>query len=264
MERRAARQDSNGYHPGNGGGRAQDGAGLLLEKVLRGASELESCSDSCTRSAPASPQLQLQPGLEALLQQIADDGAHLGVVTRNTPKAVDAFFTLLGGKWRERFSQVLTREYKYVKPDRRLLLHVAEQWGIHPSEMLMVGDSKEDVEVGALVGASTCLITGLLHVSAPPPSFCPRVPSLEGGGGNCVSACYLPLAVRCCSHSLGDAAVLLPFSPHHRRWQRALRQLRVRDSHCPRLLLSRFCLPAEPDVLRSHRPTTTFSLRPNF
>lgn len=82
------------------------------------------------------------------------------MVTRNTPKAVNAFFSLLGGSWRDRFSQVLTREFKYVKPDRRLLLHVAQNWGIHPSEMLMVGDSKEDVEVGALVGASTCLITG--------------------------------------------------------------------------------------------------------
>ena len=56
--------------------------------------------------------------------------------------------------------QVLTREFKYVKPDRRLLLHVADALGVAPGEMLMVGDSKEDVEVGAMVGASTCLIAG--------------------------------------------------------------------------------------------------------
>lgn len=84
----------------------------------------------------------------------------MAVVTRNTPRAVEAFFRLLGGAWRGKFSQVLTREFKYVKPDRRLLLHVAAEWGIKPSEMLMVGDSKEDVEVGAMVGASTCLIAG--------------------------------------------------------------------------------------------------------
>ena len=88
------------------------------------------------------------------------DGVLLAVVTRNTPKAVDAFMKLLGPGWRDKFSIVLTREFKYVKPDRRLLLHVAQHWGLQPSEMLMVGDSKEDVEVGAMVGSSTCLIAG--------------------------------------------------------------------------------------------------------
>ena len=113
-----------------------------------------------TASLQALKTLQLQPGLEAVLEQCARDGARLAVVTRNTTRAVDAFFGLLGAGWRGRFSTVLTREFQFVKPDRRLLLHVAAQWELHPSQLLMVGDSKEDVEVGALVGASTCLIAG--------------------------------------------------------------------------------------------------------
>lgn len=39
--------------------------------------------------------------------------------------------------------QVLTREFRYVKPDRRLLLHVSQQWGCDPQRLLMVGDSFE-------------------------------------------------------------------------------------------------------------------------
>jgi HAD superfamily hydrolase (TIGR01509 family) len=110
--------------------------------------------------ADAQRTLALQPGLEALLAACVADGLQLAIVTRNTPDAVDALFSRLGAEWRPRFTQVLTRHFPYVKPDRRLLLHVAQQWGVQPSELLMVGDSREDVEIGAICGAATCLIAG--------------------------------------------------------------------------------------------------------
>jgi hypothetical protein len=47
----------------------------------------------------------------------------------NTPHAVcsvAAFFELIGEEWRGLFSEIRTREFKYVKPDKRLLLDVAE------------------------------------------------------------------------------------------------------------------------------------------
>ncbi len=110
--------------------------------------------------ARALTTLQLAPGLEALLQQCIDDGLRIAIVTRNTPAAVDALFARLGESWRPRFDPILTRHFTYVKPDRRLLLHVAQQWGCPPSDLLMVGDSREDVEIGAICGAATCLIAG--------------------------------------------------------------------------------------------------------
>ena len=110
--------------------------------------------------AEAQRTLELQPGLEALLTQCAADGLRLAIVTRNTDEAVDALFSRLGERWRGAFSPILTRHFKYVKPDRRLLMHVAQAWGVHPSAMLMVGDSREDVEIGAICGAATCLIAG--------------------------------------------------------------------------------------------------------
>ena len=110
--------------------------------------------------ARALSTLQLAPGLEQLLQQLLDDGLEMAIVTRNTPTAVDALFRLLGEHWRPRFSVILTRHFQYVKPDRRLLLHVAETWKVEPSELLMVGDSREDVEIGNICGAASCLIAG--------------------------------------------------------------------------------------------------------
>ena len=110
--------------------------------------------------AEAQRTLELQPGLEALLEQCVADGLRLAIVTRNTDDAVDALFARLGERWRGAFTPILTRHFQYVKPDRRLLLHVAQAWGIPPSQMLMVGDSREDVEIGAICGAATCLIAG--------------------------------------------------------------------------------------------------------
>lgn len=47
-------------------------------------------------------------------------------MTRNTTASVDAFFGLVGQEWRGLFDEIRTREHKYVKPDKRLLLELAE------------------------------------------------------------------------------------------------------------------------------------------
>eukprot|EP00798_Chlamydomonas_sp_ICE-L_P030726 gene30726-35761_t len=71
------------------------------------------------------------------------------LVTRNTTASVEAFFNLIGKEWKPLFSIVLTREFEFVKPDKRLLSHVAEEWKVDPTRLLMVGDS---FEPGANIG----------------------------------------------------------------------------------------------------------------
>jgi len=132
-------------HEGEAAGEAR------VKEAMRVILELE---------AQAQATLELAPGLEALLEQCEADGLRLALVTRNTPLAVDALFRLLGERWRARFAPLLTRHFRFVKPDRRLLLHVAEEWGCSPAQLLMVGDSREDVEIGAACGSHTCLIEG--------------------------------------------------------------------------------------------------------
>ena len=75
----------------------------------------------------------------------------VALVTRNTRDSVDAFLRLIGPEWSGLFDIVLTREFPFVKPDKRLLLHVAKAWGVDPSNLLMVGDS---FEVGRMDGRS--------------------------------------------------------------------------------------------------------------
>jgi hypothetical protein len=51
-------------------------------------------------------------------------------------------------------------QFHTVPTCRRLLLHVAKVWGVEPSQLLMVGDSLEDVEVGNAAGSASCLVAG--------------------------------------------------------------------------------------------------------
>jgi hypothetical protein len=53
----------------------------------------------------------------------------VALVTRNTEASVDAFFKLIGEEWRGAFDAIRTREFRFVKPDKRLLLSLAQVRG---------------------------------------------------------------------------------------------------------------------------------------
>jgi phosphoglycolate phosphatase-like HAD superfamily hydrolase/SAM-dependent methyltransferase len=111
-------------------------------------------------------------GLAELLRLLEERDVKVALVTRNTPRAVEHFFNAVfvqagakdpaeAARWRALFDPVITRHDRYVKPDRRLLMDVAERWGItEMGRVLMVGDSLEDVEIGNACGAASCLIAG--------------------------------------------------------------------------------------------------------
>ncbi|KAL4425887.1 hypothetical protein ABPG75_009903 [Micractinium tetrahymenae] len=126
--------------------------------------------------AQASAALQAQPGLLELLAFLRASGTKVGLVTRNTTESLNAFFAVIGEEWRGAFDVLLTRDNTpYVKPDKRSLLHFAEVWGLKPWELLMVGDSTEDIETANAAGTASCLIAGggnetsAAAAAAPPP-----------------------------------------------------------------------------------------------
>lgn len=128
--------------------------------------------------AVAAAESEAMPGLLELLNYLRTSPARVGLVTRNTPQSVDAFFAAIGEEWRGAFDILLTREHPYVKPDKRCLLHFSDAWGIPPHKLLMVGDSTEDVECGNAAGTATCLIAGGGNetsgvAAAPPPGAVP-------------------------------------------------------------------------------------------
>ena len=108
----------------------------------------------------AAGQSKGMAGVEELLLFLQDQPVKVGLVTRNTQYSVNAFFESIGHQYRGVFDILMTREFPYVKPDKRCLTHFADAWGISSSRLLMVGDSTEDVECGNAAGTATCLITG--------------------------------------------------------------------------------------------------------
>ena len=110
--------------------------------------------------AEAAATVSAMPGLQELLATLRGHDVKVALVTRNTAASVDAFFRLVGEEWRAAFDAVRTREFRFVKPDKRLLLSLAADLGARPGHVLMVGDSLEDVECGNAAGTASCLIAG--------------------------------------------------------------------------------------------------------
>lgn len=51
------------------------------------------------------------------------------------------------------FLQSLTREFTPPKPDPAPLLHICRDWGVHPKNVVMVGDHLHDIQCGKSAGS---------------------------------------------------------------------------------------------------------------
>lgn len=151
------------------------------QKTVREAMEVILEMEASARS-----QTKIQPHLEELLEFLEASDVRLALVTRNTRKGTDSFFRLIHPKWKQKFQVVLTREFRFVKPDARLLHHVARRLKVHEHDMLMVGDSREDVECGNAAGTMTCLLEGGGNEVVPSPGTT-SLSREEGEGEICAS-----------------------------------------------------------------------------
>jgi HAD superfamily hydrolase (TIGR01549 family) len=81
------------------------------------------------------------PGLVDLIALLDSAGLPRGLITRNVKSSVEYFHSNAFGHTSP-FEPAISRECAFpYKPSPAALLHVCEQWGIPPSECIMVGDS---------------------------------------------------------------------------------------------------------------------------
>ena len=99
-------------------------------------------------------RMTIRPGTVELLAFLDRSGIRRGLITRNTTRAVDCLVKRLGTD----FSEVVTREFDPVKPDPASALHVSRKWGIAPSEIMLLGDYRDDLLCGNAAGMRTCLL----------------------------------------------------------------------------------------------------------
>ena len=105
-------------------------------------------------------------GLQRVFAMLSERGVYTSICTRNVPKPVGDFCGKFlqcdpfDGDGRRRIvtGPVVTREFKPPKPSPEPLLHIISAWGVAPQQVLMVGDSWDDMDAGLAAGCAVVLL----------------------------------------------------------------------------------------------------------
>lgn len=95
------------------------------------------------------------PGVREFLGLLAARGVRRAVLTRNARALAISILR----RFSLHFDPIIGREDGPVKPDPAAIRAICETWQLHPSEVLMVGDFRFDMEAGHRAGARTVLYT---------------------------------------------------------------------------------------------------------
>jgi HAD superfamily hydrolase (TIGR01509 family) len=98
----------------------------------------------------------LFPGVVEFLDQLQQRKIRRGVLTRNSRASTLATLA----RFDIEVHAVHTRDDGPVKPDPSGIWRICEKWGIDPTECLMIGDYRFDIEAGRQAGAHTVLFAG--------------------------------------------------------------------------------------------------------
>lgn len=107
--------------------------------------------------------LQFQPNLHQLFYFLKKNNVKRALLTRNKQSAVDSFISkfiqeddkgIFTDK-NEIFSEILTRDFKPVKPHPAPIQHICQQWDVPCENTLMVGDDIQDIASGKAAGSVT-------------------------------------------------------------------------------------------------------------
>ncbi len=111
-------------------------------------------------------------GAHALLRRLREQGARLGILTRNTRENARRTLELIGlGEYFEN-DHILGRDQAIPKPDPEGILRLTRSWGARPTDSVMVGDYLYDLQAGRRAGALT------VHVAAGRPFSWPELTDL--------------------------------------------------------------------------------------
>ena len=98
------------------------------------------------------------PGAVELVRELAARGCRLGVLTRNARELALITLEAIGLAPFFAPQDVLGRDNAAHKPDPDGLLQLARAWEVDPSQMVMVGDYRFDLDCGRAAGSKTVLV----------------------------------------------------------------------------------------------------------
>ena len=110
----------------------------------------------------AAASVSAAPGLFDILQFASENSIRLGILTRNTRRAVDRSCSVIPKLDIGLFSCVVTRDDPIpVKPAPDGVIYAASLMRVPLGDTLVVGDYIYDIEAGQRAGARTCFIDAL-------------------------------------------------------------------------------------------------------
>ena len=97
-------------------------------------------------------------GAVELVRELAESGCRLGILTRNARELAHVTLEAIGLADCFPVEHILGRDEAAPKPSPDGLLKIASAWGVAPSELVMVGDYRFDLDCGRAAGARTVLV----------------------------------------------------------------------------------------------------------
>lgn len=98
------------------------------------------------------------PGAIELVRELHGRGCRLGILTRNAHELALLTLRAIGLDDCFAVADVVGRDEAPPKPDPGGLLHFARTWQVAPSELVMVGDYRFDLECARAAGARSVLV----------------------------------------------------------------------------------------------------------
>jgi len=97
-------------------------------------------------------------GAVELVRELAARGCRLGILTRNARELAHVTLEAIGLADCFPVAHILGRDEAAPKPSPDGLLRIASAWGVAPTELVMVGDYRIDLDCGRAAGARTVLV----------------------------------------------------------------------------------------------------------
>ena len=104
------------------------------------------------------PNIRMFPGVVAMLEQFAERGIRMAIVTSRDRHSLDLILQNNGiDKYFE--TEVTVDDHLTPKPAPDMVLALLERMDIEATETLVVGDTTFDIEMGNRAGCKTCAVT---------------------------------------------------------------------------------------------------------
>ena len=115
-------------------------------------------------------------GAEDCVLWLKKKGFLLGILTRNSLVSVESSLEKFEGVSMNDFATVVTRDVSQPKPHPDGVQKAANEMGLDPSQILVIGDFRFDIIAGRAAGARTALLVTegrpVMEAGDPEPDYC--------------------------------------------------------------------------------------------